>query len=1475
LIWGIRMKNNRYNIVLSEITLDRIVKYRQDLAAKTEEPGAYLAKVLANQGYSLDNIDSIPTEKFIELLLATKLPKIFAESAIIGDGSDWNTTELRLLGDINVTTKVTIFDDGAWGAGSKLKVHKQPFEGELLFTPGALLHGGAFKGENPDLVEVTKIENGKRVINQEAYNALVERRLLPLLVHANASSTKEKPALVVLPGIGCGAFAGSFKGSMGQHLDIAIEMLLEKHKTKLPNIANVHFDPFNECKNKPKDGKRIGGIKYRVSPSGGKVPQLSSPSAFGMSPLKCTFFKIVAWDHVSLPGNDYFIGSRTTDDGAVGAATNVMEVITGVKGGYSKGKYIQPKEYVNWEAVAKGNGVHLNTEGRVIIAQESGAYVNLNEYSPTAHTTQTTPIMPAQAAKILNEADLKPTNAKTPGKSPSYQAELQQASADVGAKGTKFQVKKPGMFVRMRRYLGYDRDISDILGEFIASAISGAALNTGDVERAPEVYLVKGEDGYPVKIASRYINYGKEGIASTEIDNVLGQVEGKVKTKGKHATIKINGDEAEKAGELVPDKGYSSKDKSKSDTVIVKKELYRALKLSVLLGDHDLNLGNFFHIKNEKTDQNYVGRIDLGHAFNNLVKTWGPGADSRPRIAPDRGFVLDSLNRTEMNGLTETSLKFKRNFKGVIPDIDFADVLRESFDMARIQASIESAEEQILEMMKDPKCAKELTKALITLGVKIRAPINPEIIANMKRGDEAARVALVNECLANISSFVKKNQEEQVSLGNVIEVQALIDKALTGKEVNLSQIADRITHLYNTDKGYLSGKDKEIDEVEWLRTDKDKSIFKGSLRDYITHRATQLGIKPDKSLTNALLVGEQVLKNESQQYGVDILRNIITAQVVNSSIRSTPNTDELKIINRLVYLVRFTIWDDKVTFTPEQLKTIAKIAVTDFKKASKDSGEQFKIDTYSISQLPYGEIRKIDDFNSVWKTIKSAFVVKPEDHVKLLRHYEILKENHNKAHPNNQLSSAEHQALIKSFINSFRKTQGGQQKMPRDMLFSNEFVTAINRHVNDRENSAKLLAGLKGDKPFNPAELCKTYVTCMKNVQEIRVSFPEIGRSNNHIDIFIKDVSKSLSGKPLSSQALDKLRDKMIPGSPFITSHDAQKKMTDKQFAKNLGEHFPVLKNILEKVVIDLNQEKYSHSKDKQKYLDHEVQKMVRVISAKLHEEGINAHHKFSLLEIDAVAAVKFKEEGEERAELSDKLKAALTPMVPKKHAPIDFVKVTAQAYDEENFLRYIKANCPKLFKKIDKELMGIKDPLKYSEYVVAACKNIMQIPVVGEDDGLMQIENIMKLSDELGVMLGAQFDSPVFLFQEGKLIFNPEFVNSAFNYNVPLVEAMREKYPNIIEAISHEHGDELVYIDSAGEQQYDYGKYVEHINIIKGKIMNVCEADKSAFRAAENALPLDDDGRPSITIDEAFKKCEPQLRKIEEMLQNAGTINR
>lgn len=346
-----------YQVVISEETAERIASYKADLINGKAIAGKYLEEKIS--GLDLSNAGIY---EFIELLLLTKKPQIFAEQDVKCDGTDWSSREFAILGDINVAVKALAYDNGVWNGKISTK-YDRPLDVELLFTPGAMLNTMNTGIENnPDYKEV--VENGK--INQEKYNALVERRLLPLLSYVNNQAENEKKAFVVLPGIGCGCFAGNFQGQMENKLDKALRVIIEKHK--FPNIKGIHLG-FHEVQ--PNIRKEINGVIYEVR--GNSLPQLSHPQEYNEEFKDCKLYKVVAWDHVSLPGNDFFCNNaRWTDDGVSAAATNSMEVITGVKGTYREGKYFPPKEYKDWETVAKLNDVKLvaNKENVKIVSRD-------------------------------------------------------------------------------------------------------------------------------------------------------------------------------------------------------------------------------------------------------------------------------------------------------------------------------------------------------------------------------------------------------------------------------------------------------------------------------------------------------------------------------------------------------------------------------------------------------------------------------------------------------------------------------------------------------------------------------------------------------------------------------------------------------------------------------------------------------------------------------------------------------------------------------------------------------------------------------------------------------------------------------------------------------------------------------------------------------------------------------------------------
>lgn len=340
-----------YQVLFERPLLGKVETYRHQIILEELRPGARLAKGLASCGEPPDAIH------LLELLLQTKQPQIFAESDVVGDGSDWNAVELSLLGDISIAVDVEVYDDGRHRQPA---VHPEPFPATLIFTCGALLTNGHGL-VTPDLNEIT--QDG--TLNQTALNALYARRLRPVFSYIqDRANARQRSALVTLPGLGCGQFAGRYRGQMGHRLRLALEQLLNELSPQQPRIQTVIFDPYDEGEDGDAD---FDATRFRVRPllsSTHPRPQLCPPRAYeedGEDFGDCDLYSLVAWDQVSWPGNDYYTGARATDDGVKAAATNVMTAMTGVAGRYdpSVNKYQPPDPYRNWEDCVLGNQLTL------------------------------------------------------------------------------------------------------------------------------------------------------------------------------------------------------------------------------------------------------------------------------------------------------------------------------------------------------------------------------------------------------------------------------------------------------------------------------------------------------------------------------------------------------------------------------------------------------------------------------------------------------------------------------------------------------------------------------------------------------------------------------------------------------------------------------------------------------------------------------------------------------------------------------------------------------------------------------------------------------------------------------------------------------------------------------------------------------------------------------------------------------------
>lgn len=334
-----------YQFAIHANTEIELKQYQRALVTKPSLAGHFFKQALAD--LSSNELKELPLDDFTERLLNTKRPQIFAEMSIAGDGTDWTIEELRLLGAIACAVPCTLFDDGLHHSSNP---HSTPLEGHLLFVPGPLLRhrsGQHHRACDYDLVTT----NGE--LDQSKYTQLITKRLLPSLKWAQKRCQKlGKKALITIPGIGCGVFAGPFRGQLERYLENALASILSKYGEQLGQIQALYFDPYNVLQDRT---QKIASSYLITKPllSNGQ-PQLCYPQSYNQGDLdfsNCALFSVVAWDHVSWPGNDYYIGSRATDDGVKGAASDVIYRLSGVKGEYNiqREMYLPPKPYRHWQ----------------------------------------------------------------------------------------------------------------------------------------------------------------------------------------------------------------------------------------------------------------------------------------------------------------------------------------------------------------------------------------------------------------------------------------------------------------------------------------------------------------------------------------------------------------------------------------------------------------------------------------------------------------------------------------------------------------------------------------------------------------------------------------------------------------------------------------------------------------------------------------------------------------------------------------------------------------------------------------------------------------------------------------------------------------------------------------------------------------------------------------------------------------------
>lgn len=340
-----------YTVIFPKASLPTLTNSVGDMFKVPDEFGAVIQR--------LTKTHKCPTSEHeaSNFLMQAKRPQCFAEHEVTYD--EWDLVTLDSLAAHSIAVPVTVFDNGNH---NNPVCHSTPHKAILLFVCGTLLASSV--DDCP--ADFDLVVEGQ-TLSVEGFVCLYQQRLLPALKYASeVAISQNKRAIITIPGLGCGAFAGCFSGRVGQFLRSAILTLVSDNISQLTGIEKIHFDPYRECVPSVTEFTKPNGeiLTFVTSPmlkDTNGIEQLAPASAFGASDETHMMFSVVAWDHVSWPGNDFYIGNRITDDGVKAAATDCMTQITGHPGVYNPmNNQYEPVGFPTWIDVVKHFNVKLS-----------------------------------------------------------------------------------------------------------------------------------------------------------------------------------------------------------------------------------------------------------------------------------------------------------------------------------------------------------------------------------------------------------------------------------------------------------------------------------------------------------------------------------------------------------------------------------------------------------------------------------------------------------------------------------------------------------------------------------------------------------------------------------------------------------------------------------------------------------------------------------------------------------------------------------------------------------------------------------------------------------------------------------------------------------------------------------------------------------------------------------------------------------
>ena len=385
-----------------------------------------------------------------------------------------------------------------------------------------------------------------------------------------------------------------------------------------------------------------------------------------------------------------------------------------------------------------------------------------------------------------------------------------------------FQVKGSISHAGLGRQLKAGGLNTENYGEVISSNIARSLLPKADRGLVPEVALRQDVANHEAMVTSKYLAGGKGDLKGLYIE-----LAGPLPPGQKHPRIQLDAPDGARSGDgVLRLSGQASRD------------VQRNLALSALMGDHDVNPGNMIALKDGR-----VGRIDFGHAFNELISAPGGKLTGGGGVRNKDNRVLDFFNRESVSGNPfvrgSNTPKVWRDYIGPGPSEGMTQALRDIAGSPDALEGIVQAKSQFTDLIAQletegtpeaRKQIKDLTQSLARIATNIEKPITAT-----EPGE------IVKQVFNTIEAFVLEGQAQMREVADLSELQTKIDTFISSTRDNPgAPIPDDIQQIYTR----LTGSSVKLSDgpgLNWMKHTDGTPAFQGDLTAFLQTRRAELG----------------------------------------------------------------------------------------------------------------------------------------------------------------------------------------------------------------------------------------------------------------------------------------------------------------------------------------------------------------------------------------------------------------------------------------------------------------------------------------------------------------------------------------------------------------------------------------------------------------------------------------------------------